>query len=162
EAGKLGDVARQTIESNRRYAYPPSVYDDYKQQADNLAQYVEDEHRKSDERRTAGKRTEIEDRQVLGNAQKGKTRQRTVYSLMSQASELRKEHRYDEAIRILQQVLVLDPNNELAASEKEMLEDVTVNTRHRDAMTTRDRQMQDLLAENQESMTPWHQDILYP
>src|SRR5262249_37718813 len=60
DANRTMDYARQTIESARRYAYPPSKYDEVRQQSDDLSRFITSEQRKYDERTAGQKREEIQ------------------------------------------------------------------------------------------------------
>ncbi|MFO0973593.1 MAG: hypothetical protein U1A27_09165 [Phycisphaerae bacterium] len=162
EANKQMDYARQVIEANRRYAYPASEYDTYRALANDLASYIEAEERKYNERMGDVKRTEVEQRAKDRLIRLETTRRQQVDILMQQARELKNERRYDEAIQVLKQVLVIDPNNEQAAFMQEVLGDVSVNRRQVEVTQTRQREAQDALLELDEHFIPWHQDILYP
>lgn len=71
-----------------------------------------------------------------------------IEQLMSQATELRKNRRFGEAIQILDQVIAIDPNHEQAQWMQETLEDLAVNMRDRRAALNRHRTTQNLLDEN--------------
>ncbi|MCK6455488.1 MAG: hypothetical protein L6Q92_03005 [Phycisphaerae bacterium] len=162
EASRLMDYARQILESNRRFSYPPSAYDDLRAHAGSLAQWIAEEHRKFDERQVAAKLAEIEQREAERRARIERTKQLQIENLMNTAMELRKERQYDEAIQVLRQVLNIDPNNEQAAWMKEMLEDTQMHTRQRGVQRDREREAQDLFTETDEAAIPWHVDLLYP
>lgn len=161
-ANQTMDYARQTIESARRYAYPPSKYDEMRQQADDLARSIATEQRKYDERSVAQKQTEIEQAATTAQQKREETKRLQVETLMNQAQELQRERRYDEAIGVLKQVSAIDPTNQQATFQMETLQDLSQNIRSVGATATRLSQTQDAYIENEESATPWHVDLLYP
>lgn len=162
EARRLLDFARQTIELNRRYASPAALYEDYRNQANELERFLEDEQRDYDERLIRMKREEVAAREQERVEQVRIQKTRQVEQLMDQAAELRKEQRLDDAIQVLKQVLAIDPNNEQAAWMKETLEDLAINRRNVGATIDKQNEAQDLLVANEETAIPWHRDIMYP
>jgi general secretion pathway protein D len=162
EAHRLLDLAKQTIELSRRYASTAEVYDDYVQKAAALQRYVEDEERRWQEEEVRRKQEEIAQREGERVQRIADTKQRQVDGLMEQATELRKEKRYEDAIQVLDQILTIDPDNERAAWMKETLGDLAQNIRARDAATEKSSQIQSLINENSEALIPWHENLIYP
>lgn len=162
EAHRLMDLAKQTIEMNRRYADPASLYEDMQGQAVGLEQFIDDQERDYDEDMIIAEQQEIELREVERVERAKNTKARQVNQLMDQAIELRKEQRLDDAVEILKQVLTIDPMNSKAAWMKETLEDLSVAMRDITAVKHRHEEAQDLFVENDEAGIPWHEDIRYP
>ena len=162
EAHKLMDFAKQTIEANRRFASPPSRYEQFRDHAVQLERYVDDEQKAYDETEIREAQTEIEKREAERVMRIEEEKRKQVEQLMNHAIELRKERRYEDAIQVLKQLLAIEPDNEIAATMKETLEDIAVHVRDRAAKGEQHAQGQDLLVEAEESMIPWHKDILYP
>lgn len=162
EARRLLDFAKQTLEMNRRYASPPSRYEDLRIQSSELERFLDDEQRDFDEREIQKKHQEIEQQEAERTNRIRSTKLRQVEQLMQQAAELRKERRYDDAIQVLKQVLAIDPENNQAAWMKDTIEDFSVANRDRVLLDNKDSQIQDLLIENDETIIPWHKDIMYP
>ncbi|MBI5765041.1 MAG: hypothetical protein HZA51_16115 [Planctomycetes bacterium] len=162
EARRILDFAKQTLEMNRRYASPPSRYEDLRIQASELEKFLDDEQRDFDEREIQKKHQEIEQQEAERTNRIRATKLRQVEQLMQQAAELRKERRYDDAIQVLKQVLAIDPENSQAAWMKDTIEDFSVANRDRGTLDTKSAQTQDLLIENHETLIPWHKDVMYP
>jgi general secretion pathway protein D len=156
------DLAKRTLELNRRYASPASLYDDFRNQALELERYVEDEERQWQERTVREKYEEIARRENERIERISATKRRQVDGLMDQAGELRKERRFEDAIQVLEQVLAIDPENDRAAWMKETLEDLAMNIRDRQAGRDRGTEMQSLITENDEAGIPWHENLIYP
>ncbi len=162
EARRLLDYAKQTIDLNRRYASPPSAYEDYQQQAAELELYVEQEERNWQELEINRKQKEIAEAEKSHIERIKSNKLMQIEQLMEQAAELRKEIRYEDAIEVLDQVLIIDPQNDQAAWMRETLEDLAMGIRDRKAVTDRSSQIQGLLIDNDEAMIPWHQDMQFP
>jgi general secretion pathway protein D len=162
EARRLLDFARQTVELNRRYASPPSQYEDLLAQAVELERFVADEEREFQEREIQKKQQEIAQQEDERVARIRMTKARQVEQLMQQATELRKERRYDDAVQVLKQVLAIEPDNSQAAWMKDTIEDFAIGARDREIISTRESEAQDAYVQNDEAMIPWHKDIMYP
>jgi len=162
EAHSLMDLARQTIEANRRYANPPSRYEQFRDHATQLARYIDDEEKAHDEAEIAAAGDEIAKREQDRIALIEESKRKQIDQLMNHAVELRKERRYEDSIQVLKQLLAIDPENQNAAVMKETLEDFAVHVRDRTAKDTQHYEAQDLLVETEEALIPWHKDVLYP
>ncbi len=161
-AGTMLEQAKDVIRTSRRYASPASDYTSAWQTAKGLDRYVADEQRARDERVVREKHAEISLRETANIERDRDAKRRQIAQLMSQASELRDQRRYDDAVQVLKQVLEIEPNNNAAAREKERLEDIAVHRRNRTAKTIQHAVGQDLLVETEEALIPWHKDLLYP
>jgi len=162
EAHQLMDYARQAIEANRRFANPPSRYEQFRDHAVQLARYIDDEEKAYEESEITEASREIADREAQRIALIEESKRKQIDQLMNHAIELRKERRYEDAIQVLKQLLAIDPENQNAAVMKETLEDIAVHVRDRNATTVRRDEAQDLFVETEEALIPWHKDVLYP
>ncbi len=162
EAHRLMDYAKQTLELNRRYASSDDVYESYVNQAAALESYIAEEERLWQEQEVQRKHAEIAERERERIERIAATKQRQINGLMDQASELRKEQRYEDAIQVLEQILTIDPDNDQAAWMRETLEDLAMAIRDRQAVRDRHSEIQGLLIENDEAMIPWHEHLRYP
>lgn len=162
EAERLMQFAKETIEANRRYASPPSRYEDLRNQARELESFIEDEKREYEEQMIVTRRTEAEKANTIRIERVTQQKQRQIDQLMDRVVDLQKEGRLEEAIQVLTQVLAIDPNNDQAAWKRQTLEDVVANTRSIDANKARSSESQDVLAATDEAGIPWHDDIRYP
>ena len=109
----------------------------------------------------AAKRHEIESRERARIESGDRAKQRQVARLMRQARELRTEGRYADAAQVLHQVEAIDPNDLVASTMLETLEDMAVHSRGISARPARHATSQDLLVETEEALIPWNKDLLY-
>lgn len=162
EAALLLDAAKDVIETNRRYASPPSRYEDLRQQATDLELYVGDRKREYDERLILDATIEIGIRKADQAKQIQDTKNRRIEELMNRSSELSKEQRIAQAIQVLDEVLGIDPNHEAAKWKRETYEDLLMNRRDVQAVTDHGTQVQKVLVDNDEAGIPWSDNIRYP
>lgn len=162
EARRLMDFAKQTIELNRRYATPASLYETYMMQANELAGYVEEEETAYQELAAKRARDEILARGEAERSRIQSVKDQQVDGLLDQAAQLSKERRYEDAIEVLGQILLIDPENEEAEWKRDTLEDLAMQIRDQEHVKTRGREIQSLLIENEEAMIPWHDHLIYP
>ncbi len=162
EAALLLDAAKDVIETNRRYASPPSRYEDLRQQVADLELYVSDRKREYDERIALEMRDEILKRQTETTQLVQSAQAQRIEELMNQASELFKENRLEEAIQVLERVLAIDPNHEAAKWKRETYEDWLMNSRDVKAVVDRETESQRLLIDTDETGIPWSDNIRYP
>lgn len=162
EARRLLNSARQTVESNRRYATPASEYDALQRQLKDVEAFVNDEQRKHNERLIRDRLREVQNQESERLASVRQSKERQIAQFMDRATELRKERRFDEAIQVLDQVLAINPNHDQAKWMQETLEDLAVNIRDRQAVRNRHREAQGLFVETDEAGIPWNEDMTYP
>lgn len=162
EASKLLVRARQIVESGRQFADPISQYENLRSEWDSLSQWVRDQERSYNERKVAEIREQIEQDRAERLRQDRENRARQVEALMTQALQHRKDGELDQAIAVLDQIIVIDPKDRTARWMRDELEDVR---QHRKAR--RDREMfyeeaQKALQDVEEAKIPWHMELQYP
>ncbi|MEE8169064.1 MAG: hypothetical protein V3T70_00820 [Phycisphaerae bacterium] len=161
-AQKLAQEAQYVIDRNRRYSPSPEEYTAWRDNAEALGAFVAEEQRIASEQRTAEVQRDLVRREQARITKVDVARQRKISLLKNQADELSKERKYAEAIQILKQVLVLDATDSEAEWTLATLEGFASAARDRGLQQHKDAERQDLLIRNDESASPWHQDLLYP
>lgn len=154
--------ARQTIEANRQYADPLIKYENLLTSVNALGRWVDEERQTFEERRVREQRDEIRSTERDRQKQVSETRRRQVDSLMDQAMQHRKDREFQQAIRVLDQVLAIDPRIDQARWMRDMLLDQFELTRQRDDRNEMYRQQQAVLADAEEAKIPWHELLRYP
>ncbi|MBN1345225.1 MAG: VWA domain-containing protein [Phycisphaerae bacterium] len=99
--------------------------------------------------------TEIANREKHRLEPPAATKDRQVAQLMEQAEALRKEHRFDDAAQVLTQIQAIDPQNEQAALQRQILEALSSAVRSYRRDHDRDAQAQDPFLGKDENGILW-------
>lgn len=161
-ARRLMDEARQTIDAARRFAGSAGRYESLVHRADEMSRFLDDEARHFEERLIREKRREIAEREKVRLEQERQTRAKSLARLMDRARALQEQRRFDEAVQVLDQVLVAAPRHETARRMRETLDDQAMNRRDQQAVRDRWTEGQDVLVQNDEAGIPYQQDLRYP
>lgn len=89
-------------------------------------------------------------------------RQMEVQRLLQRVAALRREQQYEQALRLLDQVLFLDPTNVAAATLKEMIEDSVLYDEFNRAKRRRDLEIAGQRLDDIEATTPYRAIMTYP
>ncbi len=162
EARKMLVRARQIVESARQFADPISRYESLKSESEALSSWVQDEERRYNESKVAEIRRQIEQERAARLRQDDENRKRQVEALMSQAMQHRKDGELDQAIAVLDQIIVIAPKDRTARWMRDELEDV-----RQDRGARRDRaafyeETQKALQDVEQAKIPWHLELQYP
>lgn len=88
--------------------------------------------------------------------------QREIDRLTEQAQVLVRSRQYDQAIGVLDQIIRLEPNSRWAHEQKNLLEQIAILQRDRQAHSDRNDQTLRSLVGIRESEIPWYDLIRYP
>jgi len=88
--------------------------------------------------------------------------QRKIGTLAAQARALRSQRKYEEALAVVDQVLLLDPMDGWASREKEILTEADAIFKHRTAFRDQRRQEGLALWDLKKSEIPWYEHVRYP
>ncbi len=155
-------AARQVAEGARQYAEPLAKYEGLVAELDALGVHVENESARADRERVAEQRAEVQRKEAERRRQTAETRQRQVDALMEQAIQLRKDRDFKEAVKVLKQLLVIDPKNERARWMRDDLWDTHMLTKQKSISDEINKQQQAILVDAEESKIPWHELLRYP
>lgn len=156
------DRANQVLETARVYASDASEVDEYRRRAAALRTYVADEARRFAEESVREKLKEINERETVRLAAMADSRRRRVEELMTRAETLNGEHRYEEAIQVLEQLIASDPQNERANWLLRLLHDVHASRRDRAVVAMRDDEARDVYIGLDEDGIPYGANLRYP
>ncbi|HPF40858.1 MAG TPA: VIT domain-containing protein [Phycisphaerae bacterium] len=146
-AYRMLDVARQTIEAKRNET-DPALTERFRERIVALEKFIDDEAQLNSESEIRTFRHEPEQREQERIALIQETKARHISELMDRAAELRKESRLGESIQVLDQVLVIEPDNENALWMRDTLDDLEQSVRDREKISSRNTETHDLLIEN--------------
>lgn len=117
-------LTRQLLDAGRRDAEPAEAYNLRSRQLDALGNRINEEQRDYEEEQVRDRA--IEARKIESERITAVDRERAerVSHLLDQVMQLQKERRYDEAIDLLEQVVVIDPTYQQAQWLLEELKDI--------------------------------------
>lgn len=95
-------------------------------------------------------------------AQEAKLRETTVANLIKAARRMIEENKYREAVGVLDQILVIDPNNEYASGVKPLVEDKATLIEQRTYREDFTRQLTKQFNAAEEKMVPYDDVFRYP
>lgn len=160
----LGDTDRaiRLIESARPFATDAIAFHDTMSAATGLREFVADESRRFNDEQNRILQAEIE-AHVTGKLDAIKSsKAHIVAQLANRADELAKAKRYDEAVQVLDQLLLVEPENEGALWQRGILNDLRQAVSARGAVGARHNQTRDLMIANDWDGVPYHDDLRYP
>ncbi|MDP7636540.1 MAG: hypothetical protein QF577_03205 [Phycisphaerae bacterium] len=156
-AGAAGNV----LESNK------SLFDDAEYRARKVSvreqlKYVE-LRRDKWERQQAEKEREdlLKSKTDLFSQQKAR-KSRRISQLVSRAKALVSEYKYDQAVTVLNEVMVLDPKNRWAAEHKQLLVNFVFLQDEKGLVREFGHERTRSLLDLRRSEIPWHQELRYP
>lgn len=139
------NAATQTLEAARHDADPPDRYTYWSGQLSALGRSIEAEQRDFQETTERERTRAARETQNQRIRQDLRDRTERVTQLMQQAVQLRKEQRYEQAISVLNEILIIDPLNERAQDMIEILQDTNVILRQKKDMKTRRDTLQKMI-----------------
>ncbi len=163
DANRLLIRARQIVESGRQFADPVTKYENIRSELEALTRRVREDERLFHERKVAETRREIEEQRSQRLRQVEDRRAKQVDMLMQQALQHRKDGELDAAVKVLKQVVVIDPKHSPARWLMDILEDQRQYNQARDTRDLFYGETRKVLDAVEYSKIPWHQlDSKYP
>ena len=160
-AASAAGAARNVLENEK------SLFDDAKYRAMKVSvreqlKYVE-LRRDKWERQQAEKEREdlLKSKTDLFSQQKAR-KSRRISQLVSRAKALVSEYKYDQAVTVLNEVVVLDPKNRWAAEHKQLLVNFVFLQDEKGLVREFGHERTRSLLDLRRSEIPWHQELRYP
>ena len=158
QAMQKAQQARQVAEAAKRFAEPRSLYEDLVAEAEALAHFVADQQQRYEERQVQQQLQQVRQAQAERRRQQTQAKGKRVEYLMDQTKQLADQHRYDEAMSALEEVLAIEPTDEKARFYLDVLED-------RASFRQQGRLREDLVKQTranlvgvEEAKVPWYKD----
>ncbi|GIK16123.1 MAG: general secretion pathway protein GspD [Planctomycetota bacterium] len=164
EARQVFARARQVVESGRQFAEPLSLYETLRADVEALERLINDREREFHWREVERIRREVEEQRNLRQREQESKRRATVDSLFAQARAHVKDGDYESAIRVLEQILVIDPRNQGAEWALEEYKDHWAARRTRQSRYKLGEADREILIDVEDSKIPinWQQELNYP
>ena len=148
-------LAENILDTNKGL-YPDDEYRRKHEQVERQLRFIQQSRERSREESVTAHRGQGRD------DEKPQDTQHSVDSLTARARDLTAGHRYDEARKELEQIVALDPTNNWAVEQKDMLDEYATllkDPRVRKQMLEEEHASQ---AAVREAQTPWYSDVMYP
>jgi len=158
QAMQKAQRARQVAEAAKRFAEPRSLYDDLVAEAEALAHFVADQQQRYEERQVQQQLGEVRQAQAERHRQQLDARVKRVGYLMEQAKQLADQHRYDEAMSALEELLAIEPADEKAQFYLDVLEDRASFRKQGRFREDQAKQTRANLVGVEEAKVPWYKD----
>ena len=120
------------------------------------AQIAANEKKAEDVRASSEKESQLRDRQAL------ETRERAVASLIADSKRFNDQGRYEESLKVINQILILDPKNEYATNVRAILFDKASLQRQRRDREEFDKNLVLTLNEAASKSIPYADILTYP
>lgn len=94
--------------------------------------------------------------------QKNAEKQRSIAQLIRRSRQLTEQGQYEQAVGVIDQILVIDPLNDYALGVRPLVEDRAIVQQQRRFRTQQDRQFRELLNEAEEKKIPYSDILRFP
>lgn len=162
EARRVLARANSIVESGKQFASPLSEYHSLRAEASALENELNERDRRFNEAEAERVRQGVEETYQRTVIELTKERQKRVDALIRQAREHRKDEDLQSALQVMDQVLEIDPQNELARVLHEEWQEYWTYQRQRKIQRDINTQSQEALMSVREALTPWVQELRYP
>lgn len=154
-------TAENVLQSNKDY-YDESEYKDKKEAIDAQTRYVSMKRQVWAAEQANKQRMQIE-RAEKDRIEAQQTQlQSRITALSTSAQALMREHKYDEAIENVDQILKLEPGNRWANEAKDLLENYSLLTKEREYDHNYSVEKSKCLIDLRDAETPWYEILRYP
>lgn len=158
QAMQKAQRARQVAEAAKRFAEPRSLYEDLVAEAEALAHFVADQQQRYEERQVQQQLGEVRQAQAERRRQQLEAKAKRVGYLMEQAEQLAEQHRYEEAMSALEELLGVEPTDEKARFYLDVLEDRASFRKQGRFREDQAKQIRANLVGVEEAKVPWYKD----
>ncbi|MFP4104880.1 MAG: hypothetical protein ACLFVU_02225 [Phycisphaerae bacterium] len=153
--------AQDVLERNKAY-FSSDSYTKLQKETEQLLSRIEDRRQAWERQRVAEQMRQVDIAQERRSTIERRQRQEKLSKLRSQARELQAEHKYEQALDVLQQIIELDPDDQWARGQAELLENFASLRTERSLVMQRKREMKKQFLYIREEEIPWYDLIKYP
>lgn len=153
--------AKVVLDRNQRFL-PASRYQGLREEAVNLAATISDRRRVAEQEQREQIEAQREQEARIRRAEARQRQQEEVDRLLTRASELRREQKYDQALELINQALFIDSTNVAAQLMKEMVADSKLFVERREMERRRRRIVVDQSNMNFGATMPYSEIMTYP
>jgi len=154
-------VGRNVLETNKSLFSEP----EYRQRLIRVETLLEDITQRQEQwqrDRVQKQMQEIQQREVERQQRETERRRLRIETLTERARTLRSEQKYDQALEVTNQILKLDPTNERAAEQVDMLQQLVLLQQDKDIHLTQRYEEKRQLIDLRRAEIPWYELVKYP
>jgi general secretion pathway protein D len=159
QAKQKVDSARLIVNQNK-VALGQDLYEGYRKDLVMLENKVEDS-RKQAAKQAQQQRKEALESQRQKRQQMKQARQDRISQLMKSAGEYQKQQLYKQALGQINALLAIDPQNQQALIQKDMLEDMISFQKQLEVRSEADEERVKLLTQNEAASIPYAKELTY-
>jgi len=154
-------LAENVIETNKGL-YPESEYRQKRTEMENQLRFIQIKRVDWQKKIVAIQRTDMKVAEAERIAKEQEQRKHHIAVLTARARALTAEHKYEEAREELQRIVAIDPMNNWAIEQKEMLDQFVVLLSERRIHKEMLEEEQKSLVAVREAQIPWYKELMYP
>jgi len=162
------DKAKETVEVAERTVYENQqqlgdyLFNQYSGQLKQLSERIADGQKTQAQQKEDEKRTKAENSQKKYKEQMSSEREKRINDLFQNARNFEKQKRYEEALSQIEMLLAIDPQNNQALIEKQMLEDNISYRKQIDVEKEKSSERFKTMVRTDETMIPYAEEMNYP
>lgn len=154
-------VAKDVLETEKSL-FPATEYREMLRQVNRQMEWIQDRREAWDKRRAQQKIEAIQQAEQIRREKTRRELAREIETLTRHARTLTSEHRYSEAIEVLDRILKLDSKNLWARDRRELLQQFVMLREEGELDRTRSIEEQKVLVNLRESEIPWYELLKFP
>ncbi|MDY6912935.1 MAG: hypothetical protein SVT52_00520, partial [Planctomycetota bacterium] len=154
-------VAQNVLETNKSL-YPADEYRQKLKRTKDQSKWVMMRREEWEKARVRQQQDELTKAETERVTKEQAQRSRKLQTLAARARSLTEEHKYEASLKVLQQIIRLDPENRWAAERSELLEQFIILQDEREADITQRTEEQRSLLDVRWSEIPWYELLRYP
>jgi len=162
------DKAKETVEVAERTVYESQqqlgdyLFNQYSGQLKQLSERIADGQKTQAQQKEDEKRTKAESSQKEYREQMSSEREKRISDLFQNARNFEKQKRYEDALSQVEMLLALDPQNNEALIEKQMLEDNISYRKEIDVEKEKSSEKFKTTVKTDEAMIPFADEMTHP
>jgi len=129
---------------------------------DSLAKFIDSEEQAFQQQQVLLQMKEAQQKKLDREQQIQSEKFKKIMQLFGEAIKLRRDHKYKEALDMVHQVLIIDPNNDRAKWFIEDVQDMDQFARQQEIKELNHREGQRSLVDAEEALIPWADETTYP
>ncbi len=161
KAGEAVEVAERTVYENQQQL-GDYLFNQYSGQLKQLSERIADGQKTQAQQKEDEKRTKAESSQKEYREQMSSEREKRISDLFQNTRNFEKQKRYEDALSQIEMLLAIDPQNNQALIEKQMLEDTISYRKQIDVEKEKNGEKFKTMIKTGEATIPYAEEMNYP